>query len=286
VSREAPAALDAFAALLKQPEIDLARACLMIAEDAYPGLDVEHYLAEIEGLGARLRARLREDAGAEARVVALNEFLFQDLGYWGNAEDYYDPRNSYLNDVLERRTGIPITLSILYMELAQRIGLACEGVSFPGHFLVRVGIRGGVLILDPFAGGAPQSEPELRERLQRVIPEDAAAGVGIADLPLDQFLEPASKRQILGRLLRNLKGIYRDADRPERMLEVLNRMLLVHPDSPAELRDRGLVYQRLECWRPALQDLTHYLQRDPEAADVAEVRASLVELAGRCARLN
>lgn len=282
------APLAPFARLLKaqERELDLARACLMIAQDAYPGLDVERYLAEIEGLAARLRARLPEGAPAEERVIALNELLFQDLGYRGNTEDYYDPRNSYLNDVIERRTGIPITLSVLYMELAQRIGLACEGVSFPGHFLVRVQVRGGVLVLDPFSGGVPQSEDELRERLQRVIPEDAAAGVAVADLPLDQFLEPASKRQILGRVLRNLKAIYRDADRPEKMLEVLNRMLLVHPDSPAELRDRGLVYQRLECWRPALQDLTDYLQRDPEAADVTEVRASLVELAGRCARLN
>jgi regulator of sirC expression with transglutaminase-like and TPR domain len=281
-------ALDAFARLLKAPdaELDLARACLMVAQDEYRGLDVEHWLAEIEGLAARLRGRLAPNAAAEERVIALNELLFQDLGYWGNTEDYYDPRNSYLNDVIERRTGIPITLSVLYMELAQRIGLACEGVSFPGHFLVRVQVRGGVLVLDPFCGGVPQSEDELRERLQRVIPEDAAAGVAVADLPLDQFLEAASKRQILGRLLRNLKAIHRDADRPEQLLAVLNRMLLVQPDSPAELRDRGLVYQRLECWRPALQDLTDYLQRDPEAADVAEVRASLVELAGRCARLN
>jgi regulator of sirC expression with transglutaminase-like and TPR domain len=258
----------------------------MIAQDAYPDLDVGRYLAEIDALGARLRGRLAPGAGAEARVVALNEFLFQDLGYWGNTDDYYDPRNSYLNEVIDRRTGIPITMSVLYMEVARRIGLECEGVSFPGHFLVRLQMKGGVLILDPFSGGAPQSEAELRERLQRVIPEGAAGGVPIADLPLDQFLEPASKRQILGRVLRNLKAIHRDADRPERMLAVLNRMLLVHPDAPAELRDRGFLYQRLECWRPALQDLTDYLQRDPDAADVAEVRASLVELAGRCARLN
>ncbi len=278
--------LESFAALLKQRDFDLARGCLMIAQDAYPDLDVEHYEKEIDALAVRLRARLAKGAGAEERVIALNELLFQDLGYWGNAEEYYDPRNSYLNDVIERRTGIPITLSILYMELARRVELACEGVSFPGHFLVRVRMRGGMLILDPFSGGAPQSEPELRERLQRVIPPDVAGGVAAADLPLDQFLEPASKRQILGRVLRNLKAIYRDADRPERLLQVLNRMLLVHPDSPAELRDRGLVYQRLECWRPALQDLTDYLQRDPDAADVAEVRASLVDLAGRCARLN
>jgi len=280
--------LGAFAELLKRPgaDVDLARACLMIAQDAYPDLDLERYLAEIDGLALRLQNRLSAGTGVEERVVALNEFLFQDLGYWGNTEDYYDPRNSYLNDVIDRRTGIPITLSVLYMELGRRIGMACEGVSFPGHFLVRVRVRGGMLILDPFAGGAPQSEPELRERLARVIPEEAAAGVPVAELPLDQFLEAASKRQILARVLRNLKSIYRDTDQPERLLEVLDRMLVVQPDAPAELRDRGFVYQRLECWRPALQDLTDYLQRDPDAADVAEVRAALVELAARCARLN
>ena len=211
---------------------------------------------------------------------------FEELGYWGNTEDYYDPRNSYLNEVMDRKTGIPITMSILYMEIGRRIGLPLEGVSFPGHFLVRLRLRGGVLVLDPFSGGAPQSEAELRQRLQRVIPEGAAADVSVAELPLDQFLEAASNRQILSRVLRNLKGIYREADQPERLLQVLNRMLVVSPDAASELRDRGYVYQRLECWGPALKDLTDYLDRDPEAPDVDEVRAALVELAARCARLN
>jgi regulator of sirC expression with transglutaminase-like and TPR domain len=280
-------ALQAFARLLKEEDlkIDLARACLMIAQDAYPSLDVEKYLSDIDSLGFRLRALLKNQA-IEERVVALNEFLFEKLGYWGNADDYYDPRNSYLNDVIDRKTGIPITMSILYLEVGRRIGLPLEGVSFPGHFLVRLRLRGGTLILDPFSGGAPQSEPELRERLKRVIPEGVSAEVPVADLPLDQFLEPATNRQILTRLLRNLKAIYRETDKPERLLEVLDRMLVVAPDTPAELRDRGFVYQRLECWRPALKDLTDYLQRDPEAADLDEVRAALVELSVRCARLN
>jgi len=142
-------------------------------------------------------------------------------------------------------------------------------------------MRGGTLVLDPFAGGVPQSGDELRERLKRVIP-----GVAVADLPLEQFLEPASKRQILARLLRNLKGIYREKDSPERLLQVLNRMIIVAPEAAGERRDRGYVYQRLECWRPALQDLTEYLEREPDAADVHEVRASVMELSRRCARLN
>jgi regulator of sirC expression with transglutaminase-like and TPR domain len=270
----------------KDQAIELARACLLIAEDAYPGLEVGRYLGELESMALRLRARLKNAGGVEPRVIALNEFLFEELGYWGNADDYYDPRNSYLNEVIDRKTGIPITLSILYMELGRRIGLPLEGVSFPGHFLVRLPMRGGMLILDPFSGGAPQSEDDLRERLKRVIPEGAAEDVSVAELPLDQFLEPASNRQILSRLLRNLKGIYRETDKPERLLQVLDRMLLVSPDAAGELRDRGYAYQRLECWRPALKDLTDYLDRDPEAPDVDEVRTALVELSARCARLN
>ena len=281
-------ALEGFEAIIKKDDarIDLAQACLMIAQDAYPGLEVERYLGEIERMAIRLRGRLPATGGPEERVAALNQFLFDDLGFWGNTKDYYDPRNSYLNDVIDRKTGIPITLAILYMEVGRRIGLPLEGVSFPGHFLVRLRLRGGVLVLDPFTGGAVQSEAELRERLQRVIPEGVADNLPVAELPLDQFLEPASNRQILARVLRNLKGIYREADKPERMLDVLNRMLLVAPDASAELRDRGLVYQRLECYRAALKDLSDYAEREPEAPDLDDVRVKLMELSALCARLN
>lgn len=277
-----------FAELLArdEAEIDLARACLMIAEDAYPGLDVDGYLGEIERLAARLRGRLPPGEGAEGRVLALNGFLFDELGYSGNADHYYDPRNSYLNEVLDRRTGIPITLSILYLELGWRVGLALEGVSFPGHFLVRLRLRGAMLVLDPFSGGEGQSETDLRERLQRVIPEGAAGDVPVETLPLDPFLEPAGKRQILARLLRNLKGIYRESGKPERLLEVLNRMLVVAPEAHGELRERGLLYQRMECYRAALKDLQDYSALEPEAPDIDDVRAKVLELSARCARLN
>ena len=280
--------LTPFSVLLSREDgsIELARACLQIAEDAYPGLDVDGYVGEIERFAKRLRARIPIGAGAEDRVVALNEFLFADLGFSGNADNYYDPRNSYLNEVIDRRRGIPITLAVLYIEIGRRIELPLEGVSFPGHFLVRLPMRGGTLVLDPFSGGVPQSADELRERLKRVIPRVAAEGVPISELPLDPFLEPASNRQILARLLRNLKGVYREKDKPERLLEVLNRMIIVAPDAAGERRDRGYVYHRLECWRPALQDLADYLERAPDAADQDEVRARVVELSQRCARLN
>ena len=281
-------ALDTFAELVtgEDARIDLAHACLLIAQDAYPALEVERYLGDIERMAIRLRARLPNTGGAEGRVAALNQFLFEDLGFRGNTEEYYDPRNSYLNDVIDRKVGIPISLSVLYMAVGRRVGLPLEGVSFPGHFLVRLRLRAGVLVLDPFAAGAPQSETDLRERLQRVIPPGATDDVPVSELPLDQFIEPATNRQIVARMLRNLKAIYRETDKPERMLEVLNRMLVVAPDATAELRERGIVYQRLECYRAALKDLSAYVEREPDAPDLDEVRSRLVDVSARCARLN
>ncbi len=284
---------DRFAELLagEREDFSLAEACLLIAQDASPGLDVDHYLGEIERMAARLRSRLPPSVDAEGMVIALNQFLFGDLGFSGNVEDYYDPRNSYLNEVIERRCGIPISLSILYIEIGRKIGLPLQGVSFPGHFLVRFRLRGSTFVLDPFSGGAPLSEQDLRKLLRRVIAGSGRAGLRsaadvAAELPLDQFLEPAGHRQILARVLRNLKGIYREKDEPQRLLQVINRTLLVAPDEHAELRDRGYLYQRLEAFRAALKDLTDYLERDPQAADADEVRVRVMELTSLCARLN
>lgn len=280
--------LAAFAAHIEAGEerIDLARACLMVAEDAYPDLDVDAYLGTLERLAEVLRARLGGSGAAQEKLLALNAYVFDELGFTGNAEDYYDPRNSYLNEVIDRRTGIPITLAVLYMELGRRVGLPLEGVSFPGHFLVRLRMRHGMIVLDPFGGGAPLAMDDLRERLRRVVPDGAAAPLTVDDLPLDRFLEPADKRQILGRVLRNLKGVYLASDRTERALEVLNRLCIVAPDSGTDLRDRGLVYERLECWRPALADLRAYIAREPLASDAEQVRARMLVLAARCASLN
>lgn len=287
------AATDRFADLLadERDRYSLAEACLLVAADAYRDLDVNRYLGEIERMAARLRGRLPRDADAEEKVIALNQFLFDDLGFAGNADDYYDPRNSYLNDVIERRRGIPISLSILYMEVGRKIGLPLEGISFPGHFLVRLALRRSTLVLDPFSGGAPLSEEDLRKLLKRVIAESGRAGLRgagdvAAELPLDQFLEPAGHRQILARMLRNLKNIYREKNELQRLLQVINRMIAVSPEAHGELRDRGLVYQKLEAFRAALKDLNDYLEHDPEAADADDIRVKVVELTSLCARLN
>jgi regulator of sirC expression with transglutaminase-like and TPR domain len=273
--------LELFTELLSRGNFSLAEACLLIAQDAYPDLDVRHCLARIDALAATVKSRLPGDAFAEQKVVVLNRYLFNELRFSGNVEDYYDPRNSYLNEVLARRTGVPITLSILYMEIGQRLGLRFQGVSFPGHFLVKLRVSGGQLVLDPFSSGEAQSESDLRGRLAQVVRTRE-----VDDLPISQFLEAATPRQILARVLRNLKGIYLQSNDAQKTLEVMQRMVLVAPDAAEEVRDRGLAYRNLEAYRAALADLQDYLDRRPEAPDAEEIKARVAALRLVCSRLN
>lgn len=273
--------LEAFAELVSREQFDLGRACVMIGQDIYPQLDVDACMAEIEAMASVIRSRFAEDAFAEQRLSALNHYLFNECGFAGNADDYYDPRNSYLSDVLQRRKGIPITLSVLYLELGRRIGLALQGVAFPGHFMVKLHLKRGQLVLDPFSAGLPQSEAELRQRLGQVLKDGRAK-----TMPLDEFLEPATPRQIVTRVLRNLKSVYMNANKHELALDVMHRMLLVVPEAVEELRDRGLLYAQLDCFRAASGDLQNYLRRRPDAPDAMEIHGRVVELKQAAARLN
>lgn len=273
--------LERFAELVSSEQFNLAEASLLVAQDVYPNLDVPAYLGRLDDIAQAIRKRLASDAFAEQKVLALNYFLFNEMRFVGNIDDYYDPRNSYLNEVLERRTGIPLTLSILYLEVGRRLGLNLKGISFPGHFLVKLSVKRGELVLDPFIGGEAQSEADLRQRLSQVMPEGEAKRV-----PIERFLEPASSRQVIARMLRNLKGIYLKAQQLEQALAVMHRILLVMPESAEELRDRGLLYQRLECFRPALSDLQNYLRRRPEAPDSGDIHAKVVDLKQASSRLN
>lgn len=276
------ARLDRFAELVTRDQFNLAEVCLMLAEDEYPDVDAARWLDQIEAMAATVRGRLAADAFPEQRVAALNHHLFDELQFSGNIDAYYDPRNSYLNEVLARRTGIPITLSIVYLEVGRRVGLRLQGVSFPGHFLVKLRVARGQLVLDPFAGGTPQSLDDLRERLAQLAPETRDAEIDVAEL-----LETATPRQIVARVLRNLKSIYLQAERYPQALAVMNRMLLVVPESAEELRDRGLVYDRLQCFRAALADLSNYLRRaPPDAPDLVEVRERVIALREACVRLH
>jgi regulator of sirC expression with transglutaminase-like and TPR domain len=261
--------------------INLAEAALLCAQDAYPELDVQSTLGEIERIGTTLARRMPQDFSTTHRLIALNNYLFRELGFVGNHAEYYDPRNSFLNEVMARKTGIPITLSILYIDIGERLGLKLKGVSFPGHFLVKVRVTGGELVLDPFSGGKSLSEEELRERLAQVAGSEAAHS-----LPLEDFLEPASPRQILARLLRNLKAIYLEAADLDRALGVMNRLVILLPEAPEERRDRGRVFARLECARAAADDLGFYAAHRPQADDAVAVAAELAAVTIAAARLN
>jgi len=273
--------LDRFAELVSREQFRVAEACLLIAEDQYPGVDIAGCIAKLDAMAATVRGRLALDAFPEQKVAALNHYLFGELGFRGNVGAYYDPRNSYLNEVLERRTGIPITLSIVYLEVGRRLGLQLQGVSFPGHFLVKLRLTRGQLVLDPFAGGEPRSAADLRSRLERVLPPPL-----LERADLDRYLEPATSREIVTRVLRNLKGIYLKRSALEQALAVMHRMLLVMPESAEELRDRGLIYLRLEAFRAAAADLQNYLRRRPDAPDAVDMHAKLVELKAAAARLQ
>ena len=275
------ARLEHFAEIVSRDQFDLAEASFMLAQDIYPGIDIAAYLGQLDDIAAAIRKRIAGDAFAEQKVIALNYYLFNEMRFSGNVDDYYDPRNSYLNQVMERRIGIPISLSILYLEVGKRLGLNLKGISFPGHFLVKLAVKRGQLVLDPFIGGEAQSEADLRARLAQVLPSGK-----VEKVQLDQYLEPATPRQIIARVLRNLKSIYMQTGKLEQALAVMQRMLLVMPESAEELRDRGLVYHRLECFRPALSDLQNYLRRKPEAPDAAQIHGKVVELKQAAARLN
>ena len=262
------------------PDVDLAEAALLIAKGAYPDLDVQSYLRRIDELAWGLRARVAEDAPASELIVELNRFLFEEHGFAPNVEDYYDPRNSFLNDVLERRVGIPITLSVLYMEVGARVGLPLQGVSFPGHFLVKCQVEAGMVILDPYCGGVSLSLQDLQQRLRE------ARGGEVSRAIVAGMLVAANKKEILTRMLRNLKAIYLDKQQHARALSIIDCIVALRPGEATEVRDRGLTYLKLECFRAALTDLEHYLELAPAADDLNEIRGCVVGLRRSAARLN
>ena len=261
-------------------DFDLAEAALLMAVDEYPELDVGRYLARLDALSDVVRRRLPASASDESRLATLNEVLFTEERFAGNTDAYYDPRNSFLHEVLERRLGIPITLSILYLAVGRRAGLALDGVSFPGHFLVKLAVDDGAIVLDPYSAGASLSEDELIGLLQRVAGQVERSAVSLV-----QLLTTASKRDILARMMRNLKAIYlRQNDWPK-ALSAVQRIMLVS-EAAEEVRDRGLIYQRLECFRAAVVDYERYLTLLPTAADGQEIQDRIDALQPLIARLH
>jgi regulator of sirC expression with transglutaminase-like and TPR domain len=270
--------------LLDEPEgdLNLAEAALWIAKTEYPELDIAAYMQHLDELAQRVWQQLASQARAPNIILTLNQVLFEQEGFAGNTRDYYDPRNSFLNDVLDRKEGIPLTLSIIYLEVGRRLGLPLEGVPFPGHFLVKMAIRdGSMVVLDPFFKGIPLSEEALIERLAKQSSSQHAQPPSLATA-----LRSASKREILLRMLRNLKQIYRHREQWDKLLLIMDLILVMTPAVAEEWRDRGRVYQHLECPRAALEDYRNYLELEPYADDAETIAAQIEKLARESHRLN
>ena len=258
-----------FEALVAVPdsELDLARIALAIASDGYGDLDVDACLSQLDDLGQRVLGHAGPRATGEERLDALRVVLIDEEGFSGNAEAYYDPRNSFLNEVLARRTGIPITLSLLFLEVGWRVGLPLGPVSFPAHFLVAVNLDLPRYI-DPYNGGIELHDADLIARLMPMLGNDVES----AENYLPRVIAASTRREMAKRLMRNLKGIYERQGDLEPLLRVCNRAVALDPADASALRDRGVALAKLECHRSACEDFSHYLRLAPDAPDAADVR--------------
>lgn len=268
----APSPRQAFAREATRPdaELGLARVALLVAREEYPQLPPEPYLARLDQLAEEVRDRLSDETAPPVVLEELLKVVFEKHGFQGNREAYYDPRNSFLNDVLDRRKGIPLTLGIVLLEVGWRLGLPLEGVNFPHHFLVRY--SGDVLqmLIDPFEGGRVRFQDEAQAFLDRVY------GGMVRVRP--SYLEAATKRDMLVRLLRNLKSLYSNVGDNVRAVAAVERILLLRPDRHHEHRELGLLLARLDRRQEAARHLRTFLDREPGSPEAPRVRAILREL--------
>lgn len=270
--------LDEFrrAVLGPEAEIDLARAALLIAKPEYPGLNLERYLHRLDRIAAE--ARVAGSRDALRRLHRLREFLFEEAGFRGNAEEYFDPRNSFLNEVLDRKLGIPITLSLVLMEVGRRLGLPIQGIGLPAHFIVGIEINGCQILLDPFHGGTVLTAESAQELVSRVLGRRVT-------LQAEHFV-PVTKRQLLARMLNNLKAIYWRTREWAKALRMVERLLVLEPEAPGEIRDRGVILANLGELPRAVRDWEYYLNHQPAAPDAESVRTHLRRARQSQATLN
>ncbi len=270
---------DSFATLVADGDrANLGRAALEIARLEHPDLDPLPSLARLDAMADAIRVRARAASRPADAFAEVTRYLFDDCGFRGNSDDYYDPRNSCLNDVLERRVGIPITLSVLVLEMGARLGVAVEGVGFPGHFLVRGPGPTGPALIDPFFGGRVIERDEMLRRLRAFYGAGGGPAGENLQRVLPQALQTTATSGILGRMLANLLRIYLQRDDALRALETVDLMLVLAPDAPEHLRVRGLLYEQLECAAAAAADLRRCLELAPDGPHAAELRASLERL--------
>lgn len=273
-----PTPLGYFSTLVARDDhFPLLEAAVCIAQDEYPELDAQQVLGQVDQLLARLKRRLPADAAPLQRLRMLNQFFYRDLGFGGNVNHYHDPDNSYLHAMLRTRRGIPISLAVLWMELAQGLALPVQGVGFPGHFLIKIQLPRGLAVLDPFTGQS-LSRDELTERLEPYQPPgDRQDGF---DAPLGLYLQAARPRDIIARMLRNLKDIHRTQEDWPRLLAVQNRLIVLLPEAWSEYRDRGLVHAELGDAAQAVRDLETYLAHATGEVDHGAITERLSGLRG------
>ena len=269
----APTPLEYFGSLVQSDDqFPLLEAAASLAQDEYPDLDVQQILGDVDQLLARLKRRLPADAPPLHRLRSLNQFFFRDLSFGGNVNDYCDPDNSHLNVVLRTRRGIQISLAVLWIELAQGLGLHARGVCFPGHFMVKVNLPKGQVVIDPFTGQSLSRE-ELSERLEPYKRRNGL--VDEFEVPLGLYLQAAPPRDIIARMLRNLKEIHRSQEDWQRLIAVQDRLVILLPDAWAEFRDRGLAHAEQGHSSQAVGDLETYLVHAQDALDIADRVADL-----------
>ncbi|MDB5885814.1 MAG: hypothetical protein JWR74_1985 [Polaromonas sp.] len=271
-----PSPLQYFSSLVQSDaHFPLLEAAVSLAQDEYPDLDVEQVLGDIDQLLARLKRRLPVDAPDLQRLRALNQFVFRDLGFGGNINDYYDPDNSYLNTVLRTRRGIPITLAVLWLELAVGLGLNARGVAFPGHFMVKVNLPKGQVVIDPF-NGQSLSREELAERLEPFRQRGSVSDE--FEVPMGLYLQSAPPREIIARMLRNLQDIHKTQEDWPRLIAVQDRLIVLQPDAWAEYRDRGLAWAAQGDVGSAVADLETYLAHAEDALDIDAMAERVAQL--------
>jgi regulator of sirC expression with transglutaminase-like and TPR domain len=262
----------AFVLEVNQPDeqISLAKAALFFAQTQYPDLNPDDYLNKLDAIASVLREKLPDNSYPLKIIQTINQYLFEELRFTGNTRDYYDPRNSYLHEVLERKLGIPLSLSILYLEIAQRLNFPMVGIGMPGHFLIRPNFEDAGIFVDAFNQGEILFPEDCETRLQQVYQQP---------VKLDPaFLAPISNRQILVRMLTNLKFIYVNNNSYEKALQVINSLLILLPDSETELRDRGLLYYQMGDGEHAIVDLETYLKLSPNAQDAPAIYQLLEQI--------
>ena len=257
---------------LEKPEsqINLAKAALYLAQEEEPGLNVAAQLTILDDMATALRANLPQEPYPLKIIQTLNHFLFDELGFHGNVSDYYDPRNSFLHEVLARRTGIPITLSLVYLELAKRIDFPMVGVGMPGHFLIRPTVAEMDLFVDPFHGGEVLFMQDCSNRFKQMFGDGANLDV--------RHLEPVTAREFLVRMLTNLKMIYLQQRDVPQALDAIDRILMIYPEAVAERRDRGLIFYQQGHLTQAYLDLERYLYEKPDALDAYEIRQVMQQI--------